>query len=204
MRLSSVTALAAIALVLAGCGQAGESAGAEPIESTKESSPEPPVEDQGPPDVLLESGAGRQVGVVGSHCVEDLAAGFGKCADGTRPEAKRASVVRPGETITLALDGARAVKAKGCHSRDASCIGEARVAPAGCKSVGVARVFLERGPETKWRADLEPGAYELQVFVYFEADDGRTGDVSAALGLVVHPDAERRIVPMPAAAAVCP
>jgi hypothetical protein len=40
--------------------------------------------------------------------------------------------------------------------------------------------------------------------VYFEGDDGRTGDVSVALGLLVDADAEQTIIPMPAAAAVCP
>jgi hypothetical protein len=210
MRPIPVIALAAIALVLAGCGQAGDSPGAEPVElvttvsTMKDSDPEPDPESQGPPDILLVSEAGTQEGVVGSYCVDNPIAGYGACADGERPSAVRANVVRPGETITIALDGAAAVRSRGCHSRDYSCIGEAQVLPAGCKSAGVARIFLERGSKTRWRANLMPGAYELEVFVYFEADDGRTGDVSAALGLVVDPDAEQAIVPMPAAAAVCP
>jgi len=213
MRLMTVSALAALALVLGGCGQAGDSPGAEPSDApgtettgstTKVSEPEPQPAGQGPPDILLVSEAGTQEGVVGSYCVDNPTAGYGACADGDRPSAVRANVVRPGETITIALDGAAAVRARGCHSRDHSCIGEAQVLPSGCKSAGVARIFLERGSETRWQANLAPGAYELEVFVYFEADDGRTGDVSAALGLVVNPDAEPAIVPMPAAAAVCP
>ena len=205
MKLIAVSALAAVALVVAGCGQAGDSPGAEPTESTtKVSEPEPHSEDRGPPDILLVSEAGTQEAVVGSYCVDNPVAGYGACADGDRPSARRANIVRPGETITIALEGANAVRWRGCHSRDYSCIGEAQVLPAGCKSAGMARIFLERGSETRWRVHLEPGAYELEVFVYFEANDGRSGDVSAALGLVVDPDAEPAIVPMPAVAAVCP
>jgi hypothetical protein len=199
-----VGVLVALALLVTGCGQETGSPAATPAESTKKASPEPPVSSQRPPDVVLVSEAGRQAGVVGSYCVDNPAAGLGVCADGTRPQAQQANVVRPGETIAIALDRAQAVKAAGCHARDASCIGEARVAPLGCKSATVARIFLERGPETRWRANLRPGAYELEVFVYFEGDDGRTGDVSVALGLLVDADAEQTIIPMPAAAAVCP
>lgn len=206
MRAILVAALAASALVLAGCGQADESPSAEPSESTRktvDTAPSVPAE-QGPPDVLLVSETGGQVGKPGSWCVENLAAGYATCADGVQPSAEHANVVRPDETIAIALDGARAVKSDGCHARDQSCIGEANVSPAGCTSATVARIFLKRGPQTEWRVDLPPGAYELQVFVYFEADDGRTGDVSVALGLLVDGDAEQRIVPMPAAAAICP
>ena len=204
MRPVTFAALVAVALLAAGCGQEEGSPGAASVASPKQtSSPESLGASHGPPDVLLVSEAGRQAGVVGSYCVDNPAAGFGECADGTRPAAERANVVRPGETVTIALDGALAVRASSCHSRDQSCIGEALVSPAGCGAVTVDRVFLERGEETRWRVDLEPGPYELQAFVYFEADDGRSGDVSVALGLVVDPDAERAVVPMPAAAAVC-
>jgi hypothetical protein len=195
----------ATVFALTGCGQADEMAGMAPAESTRDvTEPEPEPKAEGPPDVVLASEAGRQVGVVGSYCVENPAEGYGACADGTRPAAKRANVVAPGETVTFLLDGARAVRAPGCRSRDHSCVGEAQVSPAGCRAATVARVGFERGSETRWRVNLEPGAYELQVFVNFEADDGRSGDVSVALGLLVDPDAEPAVVPMPASAAVCP
>jgi hypothetical protein len=197
-----------IALGLAACGQVDRDepgAASGPLE-TSEPPPagsEPPEAGIEPPRVVLESEAGRQIGVRGGSCVTNFEIGKGLCVDIAHPEAKQASVVRPGETITIALDGAQAVKAEECGARDMSCIGEARVVPLGCKSATVARIFLDRGSETERRVTLEPGAYELQVFVYFEADDGRAGDVSAALGLVVDPDAEPAIVPAPAAAAVC-
>jgi hypothetical protein len=194
-----------VALLLAvGCGQttAGPGGGPEPVDSS-EGAPQQPESPPGPPDVVLASAGGRQVGVVGSYCVHKPGANVGACADGTRPAAKRANVVRPGETVTIELDGARAVRARDCHSRDFSCIGEAQVSPTGCGERTIARIHLERGSQTEWRVDLEPGAYELQLFVYFEADDGLQGDVSVALGLVVDPEAEPDVVPMPAVAAVC-
>ena len=36
-----------------------------------------------------------------------------------------------------------------------------------------------------WRIDLEPGAYELDVFALFELGDGLSGDTSGSLGLLV-------------------
>jgi hypothetical protein len=201
--------LAFVLVVLgAGCGQAGGGPAGEPEPTGVTLDREEGDLAEGgirPPGIVLESAAGRQAGVRGSYCVTNDAAGEGMCADAARPpQAKRANVVRPGEEITFALEGARAVKADGCGSRDTSCIGEARIAPAGCKAVTAARVFLERGVETRWQARLEPGAYEVQLFVYFETDDGSIGDLSAAFGLLVDESVEQTIVPMPAAAAICP
>lgn len=203
--------LALLILVLAGCAQVDRDppdAASGPPEFSEQPPgvSEPPKAELAPPPVVLESEAGRQVGVRGGYCVHNFESGQGLCVDAMRPEAAQASIVRPGELVTIALEGARAVKAEGCHSRDTSCVGEIRVSPAGCKakSAMAARVFLERGSEMPWRVDLRPGLYELQLFFYFDSDDGRTGDGSAALGLLVDPSAEQEIVPMPAAAAVCP
>ena len=44
---------------------------------------------------------------------------------------------------------------------------------------------LVPGSETRWTVDLEPDAYEPDVFAYFESDAGATGDVSGTLGLTV-------------------
>jgi hypothetical protein len=200
-----------VALGLAACSQVDRDPPDAPA-APPEVNEQPPGESQppeaalAPPPVVLESEAGRQVGVRGGYCVTNAESGQGLCVDAMRPEAAQASIVRPGEIVTIVLEGARAVKAEGCHSRDTSCIGEIRVSPAGCKakSALAARVFLERGSEMPWRVDLRPGLYELQLFFYFDSDDGRTGDGSAALGLLVDPSAEQEIVPMPAAAAVCP
>ncbi len=206
----SVLLLLGLAVLVAGCGQAsGDTPGAEPDPTTTQEiepdkDPEPPEGGIQPPPVVLVSDGGRQVGPKGSYCITNNQMGQGMCADAARPpEAEQANVVRPGETIAIVLEGARAVKAEGCGARDVSCIGEAQISPAGCKAATVARIFLERGAETRWRVQLEPGAYELQTFVYFETDDGSSGDVSTAFGLVVEPNGEPEIVPMPAAAAVC-
>jgi len=113
------------------------------------------------------------------------------------------TIVRPGETVTIALDRARTVRSRGCHARDLSCIGEAHVTPRGCPTRTIARVFLEPGRRTEWRAVLDPGDYEVHVFAYFQADDGRSGDVSAAFGLRVDPGTTGRIVPATATPADC-
>jgi hypothetical protein len=147
-----------------------------------------------PPPIVLVSDAGRQVGVTGSFCVDDPVKGVGTCAEGLTPAAKELTVVRPGDHVVFRVEGARAIRARGCHSRDLSCIGEAQVTRPGCPETPLARVFLERGHETAWQVALEPGDYELQVFVYFGGDDGRSGDVSAAFGLRVDPEAEPAIV----------
>lgn len=196
-------------LVAGGCGQAGTApegppegapAGSVPVETQ----PEPPTAATRPPDVLLVSRAGTQVGVVGSFCVDSPETYVGTCSDGLRPEAEQVSVVRPGETVTIALDRARAVRAQGCFSRDTSCVGEASVVPLGCRSTAIAGFSLDRAPETDWTVNLDPGAYELQVYVYFRAEDGRAGDVSVALGLLVDSGEEPAVVQAPAVAAVCP
>ena len=54
----------------------------------------------------------------------------------------------------------------------------------GCKNRTVETIPLAVGPETRWTVDLEPGAYELDVFAYYESG-GASGDVSGSLGLTV-------------------
>jgi hypothetical protein len=200
-----------ISLLAPACGQVDRdppAAASGPPETTEQPSgkSEQPEGAIKPPPVVLESDAGRQIGVRGGYCVTNHETGQGLCIDTARPEATQASVVRPGEIVTIALEGARAVRSDGCHWRDMSCIGEITASPVGCKAKGgmAARVFLDRGSQMQWRVQLEPGAYELQLYFYFEADDGRSGDSSAALGLLVHPTAELAVISMPAAATGCP
>jgi hypothetical protein len=50
------------------------------------------------------------------------------------------------------------------------------------------------GKETAWRVHLEPGAYDLDVFANFGAPDGRTGDVSGSLGVLVDDKAPLEVV----------
>jgi hypothetical protein len=201
-----------LAALAAGCGSAGDggSGGEAPpaysedsasgegtatSESKLGSEPDPGSSAAKPPPIVLLSEAGRQVGVTGSFCVEDPVKGVGTCADGPAPAATERTVVHPGDRVVLRIEGARAVRDRDCHSRDLSCIGEAQVTRPGCPETPLARIFLERGHQTAWRVALEPGDYELQVFLYFGGYDGRSGDVSAAFGLRVDPGAEPRIVP---------
>ena len=54
-------------------------------------------------------------------------------------------------------------------------------------------------PSTRWRVRLRPGAYEVEVFARFETADGRTGDTSGSLGILV--DRKRRLAIVPLSAA---
>jgi hypothetical protein len=209
-----------IAVLAAGCGGAdggGSGNSAPPATSESKSGgggevgeggqvgtePDPAPSETKPPPIVLVSEAGRQLGVTGSFCVDDPVKGVGTCADGPVPTAKELTVVHPGDRIVFRVEGARAVRDRDCHARDLSCIGEAQVTRPGCPETPLARIFLERGHETAWRVALEQGDYELQVFVYFGGDDGRAGDLSAAFGLRVDPDAEREIVPAKPARVSC-
>ena len=144
----------------------------------------------GPPAVLLESTSGVQRGKLGSWCVQNPSAGSGACADAAAVAPDAVSVVAPGEELTLRLAGARFVRNQDCQARDMSCVGEASIVIPGCARREVARVFLEPGQETQFRAPSGAGRYEIRTFANFEADDGRSGDVAAVFGLRVEADAE--------------
>ena len=138
-----------------------------------------------PPTIELVSEAGVQRAAPGSYCVDDPQAGVGECVDREAPAGpEQLSVVRPGETVTIALVGSTAVE------------GAASVRRLGCEEE-LASVPLD--PETRWEVDLEPGAYELHVFTTFEAGSAR-GDTSGVLGLVV--DAAAPLAVRPAGAPV--
>ena len=189
--------LVVLALVLAGCGSTAEQTGV-PASSGQESAP---VETHGPtspvdesklkpPQILLGSSAGEQKAVQGSFCVDYVdptsGQGSGVCSDSAAIHPEAVTVAQPGDEVTFAFSGADIVRPSGCHADDQQgCIGYVHVKPLGCDDHEVERVPLGLGSETRWTIDLESGAYELDVFGYFESIDGATGDVSGALGLIV-------------------
>jgi hypothetical protein len=130
---------------------------------------------QTPPVVVLRSEAGVQRAVQGSYCVT-VPTGTGfvfGCADLVDPEPRWLSVVRPKEGVVIRVrrtDVARGV---------------VLVHPRGCESRTV-ETFKIRRPTTRWHVRLDPGRYELEVSISeFVATDGRFGDTTAALGLLV-------------------
>ena len=150
-------------MLLAGCG--GDEAAA----------PVTTVPSGGPPPYELRSEAGRQTAVQGSSCVATPQDGgiFGDiCVDTIAPRPELLSVVRPGETVTISMPGARLAGA------------EARVHPLGCSGRVLRKLRLRPG-ETRWRVTLPVGAYEVSLFGRFRADDGGSGDSSAVAGLLV-------------------
>lgn len=168
-------ALLALALLLAaGCGAGETELGGGEATGTVEQEPAGSVPQDAktllPPAIELVSRAGRQRAAPGSYCVDDPQAGVGQCVDFEAPAGpEQLSVVRRGETLTIAFVGASAVD------------GSASVRRLGCDEELVS-VPLE--PETRWKVDVEPGAYELQIFTTFEAGSA-SGDTSGVLGLVV-------------------
>jgi hypothetical protein len=189
-------ALVGIALLfVAGCGSADERTGV-PASSGEENVPvetSAPVDESKlqPPRILLLNSVGEQQKAVrGSFCVEyvDATSGqaSGMCGDSPAIHPDAITVALPGEELTFVFSGAEIVRPDSCHSDDEQgCIGSIHVRPLGCEDREVERVPLARGPETRWTIDLERGAYELDVFGYFETSEGATGDVSGALGLLV-------------------
>jgi hypothetical protein len=204
--------LLVVSVVAGGCG-AAERVGDGPTSTSgrTDTGSQPPF-DEGEktkaPPIVLEAAAGRQAAVPGSSCVDyvDEASGYGVsgCADAVRPSPTQLTTVRPGEEIRLLLEGAAAVRPEGCVSEDEqSSIGTAAVHPLGCARKTVAEIPLALGAETTWQVELDPGAYEVEVFAYFDAPDGRSGDVSGSLGLLVDRAAPLEIVPVPATHAGC-
>ncbi|MGH3091105.1 MAG: hypothetical protein ACRDOG_02060, partial [Gaiellaceae bacterium] len=162
----------------------GESAAVPP---SGESKPAPPIPGGGgtkPPPIVLVSAAGTQVAVAESSCVS--ASGTGVCIDTIDQRPEDLSVLRPGEEVVIRLRGASVTE------------GSVAVRPLpDCKGETVAEVELEPGAETRWRVDLPAGQYELQVFARFEAADGRSGDASGSLGIVLDASQAPGIVPVP-------
>lgn len=186
-----------VALVLVACGSAEEtgapaSSGQETSgeesaegEGTASGGIEPPAEPVGgsdlkPPAILLVSETGRQKAVRGSYCVdyvnEATGQGSGVCADAAMPTYPDAvTSVAGGDRVTFVLADAA--------FRPDSVV---MIRPLGCTERVLDTLALDPGTgEHTWQVNLEHGAYQLDVFARFKADDGRTGDVSGSLGLTV-------------------
>ena len=141
-----------------------------------------------PPPIFLVTEAGRQRAAPGKSCVLTVGQGRGEgaaeCHIPRRPvRPKEVSVVRRGDAVLVVVPGAAIVRRQGCVGRH-ECGGWATVRPLGCPRREVAFFELEGG-ETRWRADVPPGAYELDVSIDFETAAGLTGDTSGVLGLLV-------------------
>jgi hypothetical protein len=196
--------LLVMTLVIAGCGVATEETGT-PASSGEESVPAEtskpiPTLDEAnlrPPPIVLVSAAGKQEATRGSSCVQyaDPASGegAGACSDVAGPlHPDFISLVRRGDNTLVIVAGA---SAEG---------GSVTVRPLGCADQELVFDLASGRDETRWRVDLEPGAYQLDVFTRFETTDGRSGDVSGSLGLLVGDSDARRTVPAKAGLAVCP
>ena len=204
-RLLSASLLAALA---AGCGSSGNESRAPTQASRNDSSKavEAAKEILVPPPIFVESAAGRQTAVRGAGCVLTVGQGRGEgaadCYLPRRVRAKALSVIRPGERIRVVIPESQVIRRRGCVGRH-ECGGWATVRPLGCRRREV--TFFElTGGTTAWRANLPPGAYELDVSVDFETSDYLTGDTSGIAGLLVARNRKQEIVRARPALAVCP
>jgi hypothetical protein len=132
-----------------------------------------------PPPIVLLSDVGKQRAVVGSYCLDyvDEATGQGRgaCADSTAPHPRRVTSVAPGDRVSIVVEGATV-------KQDST----VTIRPLGCSDQKVDQLAFEPWTgELEWTVDLDHGAYQLDVFALFEAEDGRKGDVSGTLGLTV-------------------
>lgn len=195
-----------LGLVAVACG------GASPTASDSGAAPEATVtqkqknlSDSSPraPKLVLESSAGSQTAVPGSSCISGE--GVGVCSDtGYRPP-QQASVVRPGEVITISLQESQVVRVEDCSGgRERDCLGVIKVHPLGCEKLVAYTIALEPGKATRWKVAVPPGPYELETFAYFESDDGRTsGDASGVFGLFVDSSESLDVVPAPVLDRIC-
>ena len=140
---------------------------------------------QDPPRIVLMSKAGTQRAVQETFCVSVVIGetGVSRCVDTVDLPPARLSVVRPGETVAIVVRGATTAR------------GVVSIHPLGQPNRVVLTLRVS-APKTTWRVRLRPRAYELDVEIArFETADGRSGDTSATLGVLVDRDRPLRIIP---------
>jgi hypothetical protein len=182
-----------LTVALAGCGSGVQGSGvpgssvegsataegsgtAERSESVPEPVKGPSLQ---PPQILLVSGVGTQKAVLGSYCLqyEDEATGQSKgvCADSAPALPNAVTSVVGGDQVTFVV--------RDSTLKDGSAV---TIRPLGCRDRVTSEIKLEPGAGPhEWKVDLDYGAYQLDVFALFDAEDGRSGDVSGTLGLTV-------------------
>jgi hypothetical protein len=169
------------AFALAGCGAATTAPGSSGESPTQ---PQPPVAtesrepDLTPPPIFLISEAGKQRAAEGSSCVNyvdpDTGQGAGACGDTGPIVPKAMTVVQPGDSVVVTIPVATLKKDS-----------EIVIRPLGCADRQAKKLDFPENGELHWPVSLDPGAYQLDVFAYFEANNGLKGDVSGSLGLLV-------------------
>jgi hypothetical protein len=190
----------ALTVVLAACGTtvdrtegpAASSASGSGVAETDAARTPEPAEDPAlkPPGIVLRSAVGDQKAVEGSYCIDYVDPGSGQgsgvCGDSAQIFPRTVTVLQPGDEVAFVFSRANIVRPSGCHGESKQdCIGYVYVRPLGCADREVERAPLALGPQTRWTVDLPTGGYQLDVFGYFEADSGASGDVSGTLGLYV-------------------
>jgi hypothetical protein len=183
-------ALAAAALLLAGCGMETDTGGpvaasSEPVESTNA-----PPSDIPPPQIVFVSAAGKQIAILGSYCV--VAPNAGACADSGPIHPQEVSVLQSADQLTfLLIDGS--------FDGRASIV----VRPLGCERTEV--TSAKTSDDRALALDLPPGDYQADIFASFRDGVGNsTGDVTGTVGIVIDPSATHPVIrPAPSGRSDC-
>lgn len=127
---------------------------------------------QTPPVVTLVSKSPPQEAVWGSYCVS---VEWTLCADYPNVEPRWLSVVRPGERVTIVFEKTKSVT------------GDVWVHKRGCEDDPPKRTFAITRARTRWTVPRSfRGRFELNLeAAEFRTVDGRAGDMSATLGILV-------------------
>jgi hypothetical protein len=179
-------------------------AGTGSVESAETSRPEPSSgSEPKPPPIALVTDAGRQDAVQGSYCVTQVSESGesrGVCVDAGFVHPAELSIVAPGGSVTIEVSDAT-LSIPDASSGVSSTV---TVYPLGCGPDRAVADFELESASMSWAVELEPGAYELGVFAYYETEDGKSGDTYGVLGLLVDPETGPPIVPVDKSLAVCP
>jgi ferredoxin len=144
--------------------------------------PDPVCVDGEPPDVVLKSEGGEQIGAQNSYCT-----GCGRCVD-RFAWLQAFTYVHPGDTVTI--DVPEGMLVSGGELCVAECPPRFWVL-RGCSRSIQEHPAVEGEP---WIVDLDPGTYTVLVGSHFEALTGLTGQLAVRFGLVVDASHERTVI----------
>ena len=147
-----------------------------------------------PPTVVMSSPAGELTGGYASSCINcilnDQGDGMGVCADG--PTGTNGSaLIHPGDGVSFSMPDGTLMAGTRC---DPACPPQIMVSPMSCPYTTLTVLGIQE--DVPLSIDLAPGHYLLTFSSHFEAGR-KSGSMGAGFGLIVDPDAERKVLHEP-------
>ena len=171
--------LIALIFGLSGPGASGFESSGSREETLRPQRGAPPASDEPSlPPILLHSDGGVQQAALRAYSLEQDGGGVSGMSGDDGPPAT--TVVRPGDVVSVSVRGVEATQ-RLLVARKGSCDGDAAAA-----------TLLDRD-EPRWRVELAPGEYVLEVTVLRFRTARGTGEQTGVLGLRVDPDGERAV-----------